>query len=68
MADGETIATRKEAIAQWRLLELLRERLLADMLERNGTNRELERLSAEVATKRVDPYSAVDELINRKEQ
>lgn len=68
MADGETIATRKEAIAQWRLLELLRERLLADLLERNGTNKELERLSAEVAAKRVDPYSAVDELINRKEQ
>ncbi|HCA59631.1 MAG TPA: methylmalonyl Co-A mutase-associated GTPase MeaB [Blastocatellia bacterium] len=68
MADGETIATRKEAIAQWRLLELLRERLLADLLERNGTNKELERLSAEVAAKRVDPYSAVDELINRKER
>ena len=66
MADGETIATRKEAIAQWRLLELLRERLLADLLERNGTNKELERLSAEVAAKRVDPYSAVEELMNRK--
>lgn len=68
MADGETIATRKEAIAQWRLLELLRERLLADLLERNGTNKELERLSAEVAAKRVDPYSAVEELVSRKRQ
>ncbi|MBX3266347.1 MAG: methylmalonyl Co-A mutase-associated GTPase MeaB [Acidobacteria bacterium] len=68
MADGETIATRKEAIAQWRLLELLRERLLADLLERNGTNKELERLSAEVAAKRIDPYSVVEELVSRKRQ
>ncbi len=68
MADGEAIATRKEAIAQWRLLELLRERLLADLLERNGTSKELERLSTEVAAKRVDPYSAVEELVSRKRQ
>src|SRR6185436_16908868 len=33
---------RKKAIARWRLLELLQERLLADVLSRNGTSEKLD--------------------------
>lgn len=63
LADGEAIADRKHAIARWRLLELLRERLLADLLEKNGAEKALERLSANVAAKQIDPYSAVEEIL-----
>jgi LAO/AO transport system kinase len=54
---------RRQAIARWRLTELLQERLLADLLDRNGTGERLERLSAEIAEKKIDPYSAVEELL-----
>ena len=54
---------RRRAIARWRLLELLQERLLSDLLDQNGTSERLEQLAVEVAEKRSDPYSAVDELI-----
>src|SRR5437660_4767904 len=56
---------RKKAIARWRILELLRERLLAQTL--NGNSEAiLERLASEVARKERDPYSAVDELMKEK--
>src|SRR5437868_14181238 len=35
---------RRRAIAKWRLLEMLRERLLSDLLSRDGTGDKLERL------------------------
>jgi LAO/AO transport system kinase len=54
---------RRGAVARWRILELLRERLLAHALEEDGTRERLDALAAEVAEKRRDPYSAVDELI-----
>jgi LAO/AO transport system kinase len=54
---------RRGAVARWRILELLRERLLARALEDGGTRERLEALAAEVAEKRRDPYSAVDELL-----
>ena len=63
-AQQKTDATgaRRQAIARWRILELLRERLLAQAL--NGpASEKLDRLAAEVASKTRDPYSAVDELI-----
>ena len=56
-------AGRRGAVARWRILELLRERLLARALEENGTRERLDALAAEVADKRRDPYSAVDELL-----
>lgn len=55
---------RRKAIARWRLTELLQERLLKDLLGRNGTGEKLESLAAKVADKSIDPYSAVDELLN----
>ncbi len=57
--------TRRSAIARWRILELLRERLLARVLDGEGATRELDQLAAEVADKRRDPYSAVDEIMRK---
>ena len=54
---------RRRAIARWRLTELLRERLLADLLSRNGTSEKLEKLADDIAGKRSDPYSAIEELL-----
>ena len=55
---------RRGAVARWRILELLRERLLARALEVNGARERLESLALEVADKRRDPYSAVEELLD----
>lgn len=63
--EADSSRERRKAIARWRLLELLQERLLSDLLRQNGTSEKLESLAAEVAEKRSDPYSAVDELIRK---
>ena len=54
---------RRRAIARWRILELLRERLLAQTLSLNGASERLDAMVDEVAIKQRDPYSAVEELI-----
>ena len=54
---------RRRAIARWRILELLRERLLAQTLSLNGASVRLDAMVDEVAIKQRDPYSAVEELI-----
>ncbi len=54
---------RRQAIARWRILELLRERLVAQTLSEDSASGKLDRLAAEVATKKRDPYSAVEELL-----
>jgi LAO/AO transport system kinase len=54
---------RRHAIARWRILELLRERLVAQTLESDSATEKLERLAGEVASRQRDPYSAVDELM-----
>jgi LAO/AO transport system kinase len=54
---------RRSAIARWRILELLRERLLARALAASGAHEQLDALAAEVADKLRDPYSAVEEFI-----
>ncbi len=59
---GENLE-RRTAIARWRLLELLREKLLADVLSKNGTNEKLDKLALEIAEKRNNPYSAVEEIL-----
>jgi len=60
-ADGAT--ERKRAIARWRILELLRERLLAETMNGDSVAQKLDRLAEQVASKQRDPYSAVDELM-----
>jgi LAO/AO transport system kinase len=59
---GENLERRK-SIARWRLLELLQEKLLSDVLNRNGTGEKLDRLALEIAEKRNNPYSAVEEIL-----
>ncbi len=54
---------RRRAIARWRILELLRERLVLQTLERDSASEKLDRLAGEVASRERDPYSAVDELL-----
>ena len=63
LRSGNENNERRRAIARWRLTELLRERLLTDLLARNGTGEMLESLSVKVAEKQIDPYSAVEELL-----
>lgn len=58
-----TNSDRRHAIARWRIVELLRERLLAEVMGSPGATAELDRLADEVATRRRDPYSAVETLI-----
>ena len=59
---GENLERRK-SIAKWRLLELLQEKLLSDVLTRNGTSEKLDRLAREIAEKKTNPYSAVEEIL-----
>ncbi len=60
--NGENLERRK-AIAKWRLLELLQEKLLADVLGKNGTSEKLDRLAQEIAEKKTNPYSAIEEIL-----
>jgi LAO/AO transport system kinase len=59
---GENLERRK-AIAKWRLLELLQERLLADLLDRSGATEKLDKMAQEIAEKKNNPYSAVEEIL-----
>ena len=61
----ESSGVRKNAIARWRLVELLKETLLNRMLDANGTSAKLDELSAKVAEKTLDPYSAIEELLSK---
>lgn len=54
---------RRRAIARWRILELLRERLVSQTLASDSASEKLDYLAGEVATRRRDPYSAVEELM-----
>src|SRR6476619_3918671 len=54
---------RRRAIARWRILELLRERLVAQTLDSAAASEKLEQLAGEVASRQRDPYSAVEEIM-----
>ncbi|HUS12979.1 MAG TPA: methylmalonyl Co-A mutase-associated GTPase MeaB [Pyrinomonadaceae bacterium] len=56
---------RRTAIARWRILELLRERLVAQTLESDAASEKLDRLAGEVASRQRDAYSAVEELMGK---
>ena len=59
---GENLERRRQ-IAKWRLLELLQEKLLADVLRRAGVNEKLENLAQQIAEKKTNPYTAVEEVL-----
>jgi LAO/AO transport system kinase len=61
---AKSVDGRRRAIARWRILELLRERLVSQTLESDFASEKLERLAGEVASRQRDPYSAVEELMN----
>lgn len=63
---GKTERRAKE-IALWRerLLNLLRERLVRQVVNKLATDGTLESLAAEVAERKRDPYSAVNEMLER---
>ena len=63
---GENSLERRKSIAKWRLLELLQEKLLQDVMNRNGTSEKLDEFALEVAEKNLDPYSAVEEILETK--
>ncbi len=56
---------RRRSIARWRILELLRERLVAQTLESDSASEMLDRLAGEVASRQRDPYSAVEEILKK---
>ena len=62
---SEGSSVRRKAIAKWRLTELLQERLLSDLMSRNGSNEKLDDLALQIAEKTIDPYSAVEALITK---
>jgi len=57
---------RRRAIARWRIVELLREQLVASVLDSSAAVATLDRVADEVATRRRDPYSAVEEIIEAR--
>jgi len=63
-SEGSTV--RRKAIAKWRLIELLQERLLSDLMSLNGTDDQIEIYSEKIASKELDPYTAVDAVINAR--
>lgn len=54
---------RRRSIAKWRLIGLLQEKLLAEVLGRDGTREKLDELALEIAEKRTNPYSAVEDIL-----
>lgn len=54
---------RRKAIARWRLLELLQEKLLTEFLGKNGASAKLDKLAQEIAEKKNNPYRAVEEIL-----
>lgn len=63
---GAASLTRRKDVAKWRLLELLRETLLVRTLNQNGTSEKLDKLALEIAEKKNNPYSAIEEILNSK--
>ncbi len=62
LKQGENLE-RRTSIAKWRLTELLQEKLLANILSKDGTSEKLDKLAREIAEKKNNPYSAVEEIL-----
>ncbi len=62
-ANDERHAERRARVAEQRILDLLRERLVRDALARLDDG-QFDRLAREVADRTLDPYSAVDEIVS----
>ncbi|HQZ98395.1 MAG TPA: methylmalonyl Co-A mutase-associated GTPase MeaB [Pyrinomonadaceae bacterium] len=62
---NEHAAERRTAIAKWRLNELVRERLLFDLMSQTGAREMIDDLAKQVASKETDPYSAVNKILDK---
>lgn len=56
---------RRAKVAEHRIIELLRDRLLKVAIEKGVTQDQLSEMAAAVADRRRDPYSVVDEIMAR---
>jgi LAO/AO transport system kinase len=61
----EESQNRRISIAHHRIIELLRERLLEAAINKGTTPAELRSMAESVARRRRDPYSIVDEILER---
>lgn len=64
-ANPDTARRRELRAAEQKLLELLRERLLAEALDRGLPERRLEELAAQILDRSSDPYTIVEDIISR---
>jgi LAO/AO transport system kinase len=64
-SNSEKAGQRRANVAQHRIVELLRDRLLKIALNKGIGEGELKTLAQAVADRRRDPYSVVDEIIQR---
>jgi len=58
---------RRAGVAEHRIIEMLRDRLLRTALEKAVSQQELHAMAESVASRQRDPYSVVDEIIKRLE-
>ena len=47
-------------------MELLQERLLADLIGRNGAGDMIDEMASAIALKQKDPYTAVEEILAKR--
>ncbi len=64
-ASHKESAGRRVSVAHHRIIEMLRERLLKAALKRGVSDEELRSMAEDVAARRRDPYSVVEEIISR---
>ena len=61
----ERAEVRRTRVAQFRVVDLLRDRLLKTVMEKCVSESELREMAQAVAARRRDPYSVVDEIVAR---
>jgi LAO/AO transport system kinase len=63
--NNEKASERRATVAHHRIIELLRDKLLKIALGQGTNERDLKTFAQAVANRTLDPYSVVDEIINR---
>lgn len=63
LESGKGGVERKIAIARFRIVELLRDKLLSNCLNREGAEDKLQNLAKAVVERKTNPYCAVEELL-----
>jgi GTPase len=61
----DSVQSRRASVAQYRIIEMLRDRLLRIALDKGVSESELRAMAGSVADRSRDPYSVVDEIIER---